>query len=359
MIAWSPDRLWIQAEVADSPMARNARKHFPDVPWRVFEGPVPLSRLDFAASKRQLVIVRHRGSFLHHCPAGTAGLVCCNYLVVNLGANCPFDCSYCFLQEYLAHSPGLRLFANVEDALAEVDGVLRRHPQRRFRIGTGELIDSLALDGLTEHTRLLVPFFAQHPNAVLELKTKSANVQALLTLPPSENVVVAWSLNAAAVIEAEEPGTARLAERLTAARQVQAAGFRVAFHFDPLVAFPGWEDAYAKVVQDLARHVDPKRVAWVSLGHLRLSSGLKRAMKERRRGSRLLSGELVPMADGKLRAWRAQRLQMYRRLLQWLHDWYEPLPRYICMEPADIWEKTFGEVPSDREVAARLLGTGA
>jgi spore photoproduct lyase len=52
-----------------------------------------------------LVLQRHRGGFLRHCPAGTAGLVCCNYLVVNLASNCPMDCSYCFLQDYLADAP--------------------------------------------------------------------------------------------------------------------------------------------------------------------------------------------------------------------------------------------------------------
>jgi len=41
--------------------------------------------------------------------AGTPGLVCCNYLVVSLISNCPMDCSYCFLQEYLANNPTLKV----------------------------------------------------------------------------------------------------------------------------------------------------------------------------------------------------------------------------------------------------------
>lgn len=355
-MSWRPDVVLVERGLERSRILSNARAHYPDAPVRVFDPPPPIATKEFSAAKRELVIQRHRGSFLHHCPAGTTGLVCCNYLVVNLGANCPFDCSYCFLQEYLAHSPGLRLFANVEDALEEIDQILHRHPKRRFRIGTGELIDSLALDHLTEHTQTLVPFFAARENAVLEFKTKSAAIDGLLALQASDNVVVAWSVNAARIIRDEEPGTASLRERIAAARRLQDAGYRVAFHFDPLVALEDWQNAYKEVVEALAASLDPRRIAWISLGHLRISPGLRAAMQRRERGARLLATEMVPGPDGKERAWRGVRLQMYRTMLKWLEDWNKEIPRYICMEPAGVWERTFGEVPTDQQVAARLVG---
>src|SRR5690606_146960 len=105
------------------------------------DDPKEAENLDFSAGKRRLLIARHGGSFLQHCPAGTTGLVCCNYLVVNFGSNCPYDCSYCFLQEYIANNPTTKLFTNVAEGLAEIAAVLDRHPQRSFRIGTGELMD--------------------------------------------------------------------------------------------------------------------------------------------------------------------------------------------------------------------------
>jgi hypothetical protein len=38
-----------------------------------------------------------------------------------------------------------------------------------------------------------------------------------------------------------------------------------------------------------------------------------------------------------------------------LRQWSSAVPLYICMEPAAVWERTFGEAPTDREVAARIL----
>jgi spore photoproduct lyase len=357
----APSALWIERGVEHSPLAQRLLKRLPGVTANVVDDPTAaLGRVDFVSGKRHLVVQQHRGTFLHHCPAGTAGLVCCNYLVANFGSNCPFDCSYCFLQEYLANNPALKLFANVEDGLAEIDAVLRAHPQRTFRIGTGELADSLALDHLTDLSTMLVPFFATRSNAVLELKTKSVAIDNLLRLDPKERVVVSWSVNAAAITESDEPGTASLSARIAAASRVQAAGYRVGLHFDPLIACDGWEEAYRDVVARIFACIDPRRVAWVSLGGLRMTSRLKGIIRRRPAngqalGPALLTGELVPGRDGKERIWRGLRVQMYRRLLADLRAVDGHLPLYICMEPAGVWEKTFGSVPSDREVAERLV----
>lgn len=355
MSRWEPSGLWIEPSEQDSPLARRLRTRLRSTPVSVVDDLTvaePAGR--FAEGKRRLVVQRHRGSFLQHCPAGTSGMVCCNYLVINFASNCPFDCSYCFLQDYLANNPALKVFTNVSDGLAEVDAVARAHPERTFRIGTGELADSLALDHLTDLTCELVPFFAARPNVTLELKTKSDCVDNLLDLDPQDRVVVSWSVNAVDIAANEEPGTATLEERIAAARRVQAAGYKVGFHFDPVIAHDGWEESYRDAIAMTFHRLDTRRVAWVSLGSLRMTPRLKSAIKARPEGARLLGTELVPGPDGKERVWRGLRVKMYRRMLGWLREIDDRMPLYICMEPAGVWEKVFGEAPTDREVAHRL-----
>jgi len=352
---WVPTAVWIERGEEESSLARRVRGRLPDSPVCIVEDPRVAEPQTFADGKRRLVIQRRRGSFLQHCPAGITGMVCCNYLVMNFASNCPFDCSYCFLQDYLANNPALKAFTNVGDGLAELDDVLRAHPERTFRVGTGELADSLALDHLTDLSCELVPFFAERRNALLELKTKSDDVDNLLGLDPKGRVVVAWSLNARAITAAEEPGTATLDERIRAAARVQAAGYLIGVHFDPLVAHEGWEAGYQEVIAALFRTVDPRRVAWVSLGSLRMTSTLKMAMRARRHGIQLLGSELVPGVDGKERVWRGLRVKMYRRMLEWLRQVDAQMPLYICMEPAGVWNTVFGAAPADREVAQRLV----
>lgn len=348
-----PDRVWIARGELETPVARSVQTRYAG-PIEVFDGDAPVRPVSVSDGKRELVLQRHRGAFLRHCPAGTAGLVCCNYLVVNLASNCPMDCSYCFLQDYLADAPALTAYTNVEDALAEIDAVVRAHPDRTFRIGTGELSDSLALDPLTDLSRLLVPFFAARRNAVLELKTKTDCVDTLLALDPGGQVVVSWSVNAAAVVERDEAGTAPLADRLAAAHRVQQGGYRVGFHFDPLIEFDGWESGYTAAVDAIAGAVDPATVAWISLGSLRLSPGMTQALGRRAAPSHAQATEVVSGADGKARIWRGLRLRMYRLLVERLRAALGEVPLYLCMESPGVWARVMAEVPTDRALGLRL-----
>ena len=323
---------------------------------RIVDDPQSVDAPSFGAGKRRLVLQRHRGSFLRHCPAGTTGLVCCNYLVVNLASNCPYDCSYCFLQDYLADNRPLRVFTNVDEALDEIGAIVRARPDRPFRIGTGELTDSLALDYLTGLSRRLVPFFAALPNATLELKTKSAEIGELLSLEPRGRVVVSWSINAPAVIDSEEHGTASLAERLEAARRLERAGYRLGFHFDPLIEGEGWQEGYRAAVRAVFASVPAASVAWVSLGSLRLTPALERRIRARAGAQRVLAGELVSGADGKSRVWLGLRTRMYRFVAGLVREAAPDVPVYLCMETAGVWDRVMGDVPTDRALGLRLAG---
>jgi len=351
---FAPEAVWIERGEVGTPLAQAVIARLGADAVRLFDPPDGPRPVGVRAGKRVLVLRRHGGAFLRQCPAGTAGLVCCSYLTLNLASNCPMDCAYCFLQDYLADAPALTAYTNVGEALAEVAAVLDAHPARPFRIGTGEIADSLALDPLTALSRQLVPFFAARPNATLELKTKTECVDELLALEPNGRVVVSWSLNAAAVIRRDEPGTATLAERLGAARRVAEAGYRIGAHFDPLVEFDGWERGYAEAVDALAAAVDRRHIAWVSLGSLRLTPALAQAVRRRETPAGVLAAELVAGPDGKARVWRGLRLRMYRALVTRLRAAFGDVPLYLCMEPAPVWRQVMDEVPSDRALGLRL-----
>ena len=339
-------------------MARHCRARLPDVPFTLVDDRRDLAavgRGDFAAAKRRLLLAPHRGSFLGHCPAGTRGLACCNYLVMNLASNCPMDCGYCFLQEYLADSMPLTAYVNPEAALAELAQVVDRHSDRHFRIGTGELADSLALDPVTGLSAELVPFFAARRNALLELKTKTDAIEGLLALDPKDRVVVSWSLAPPAAVAIAEHGTASIPARLAAARRVVAAGYKVGVHLDPMIEHAGWEEGYRDLVAALADAVSVDRLAWVSMGALRFSPGLRTKVRSRFPGTPLLAGEQVPGADGKWRDFQPLRVDMYRRVRAFVEAALPGVPLYLCMETPDVWQRVFGTPPpGEQALGARL-----
>jgi spore photoproduct lyase len=355
---FTPDAIMVERGAEETPMARRCRERLPDVPFSIVEDRREVQAVaagDFAATKRRLLLAPYRGSFLGACPAGTRGLACCNYLVMNLASNCPMDCGYCFLQEYLAESLPLTAYVNPEAALAELAQILDRHTERHFRIGTGELADSLALDPLTGLSGDLVPFFAARRNALLELKTKTDAIEGLLALDPKERVVVAWSLAPTAAVAFAERGTASIPARLAAARRVVAAGYKVAVHFDPLIEHPGWEEGYRDLVAALAAAVPADRLAWVSMGALRFSPGLRTKVRSRFPGTPLLAGEQVPGADGKWRDFQPLRVDMYRRVRAFVEAALPEVPLYLCMETPEVWQRVFGTPsPGEQALGARL-----
>lgn len=359
---YQPQEILIERGEENAPIVQRAVQRLPHLPVRSvdkdWEHQTPADgALDpFAAGKQSLFFTRNRSRFLEHCPAGTPGLVCCNYLVVSLISNCPMDCSYCFLQEYLANNPLLKVYTNVDELLDEVATAVDRQPWKQFRIGTGELSDSLALDPLLGFSADLVPFFAKRKNVLLELKTKTNCVEGLLNLDPNERTVVSWTITPAEISDVEEHGTATFDERIEAARQVQEAGYRIGFHLDPLIEYPDWETGYRETITRLFSAVDPRRVAWISLGSLRLTPALRATMRRRFPQTRLLSGEQVRCADGKWRTFQPLRVKMYRTLTSWLRQAAPTVPLYMCMETAPVWEKVFGQAPScDKEVARSLI----
>ena len=112
--------------------------------------------------KESLRLIHYDGDILKPCP-GTKGYICCGYQILNVGINCPMDCSYCFLQSYI-NQPSLRIFSNLYDKLDAIDNIIEGSPDRIFRIGTGEFTDSLSLDNIVEWTDVLLPFFSKKNN---------------------------------------------------------------------------------------------------------------------------------------------------------------------------------------------------
>jgi spore photoproduct lyase len=307
---------------------------------------------DFAANlsvgKKQLFLCRNRGQFFKPCP-GTREYQCCDYQVLSTGLNCPIDCSYCILQAYL-NTPWLTVYVNVEKMFSELDDHLKVRKEPGFyRIGTGEFADSLALDRITCLSRKLVPYFADKKNCVLELKTKSGVIGNLEGLDHNGRTVIAWSLNSTAMMEDQELRSATLEERLQAAKQCAEWGYRLAFHFDPIVEHPSWQQGYRQTIERLFSVVPAGAICWISLGALRFIPYLKQVGTRRFPASRIYSNEFVIGLDGKSRYFRPVRVELYSYIYALLKERAaERTCIYFCMESDEIWKEVFGFAPAEK-----------
>jgi spore photoproduct lyase len=351
-------RILLEEEARDYAMTRRILARLPGVPVEVIRDRKALEGAGrgraawLSESKATLLLAVQKGPFWRPCP-GTRDYVCCGYQVLQTTLNCPMDCTYCILQGYV-NVPAITLFVNLEDMLEELEARWSEHQDQVWRLGTGEFGDSLALDDLMGLNERLIPRFAGRRQAVLEIKSKRPHLDHLLSLGPNPQVIFAWSLNPPEIISGEEKFAASLEMRLNAAARAVAAGFRVAFHFDPLIYFPGWEEAYQRTVERLGAVVPSQAIAWISLGGLRFLPPLRQLILQRFPRSRIAAQEMVLAPDGKLRYFKSLRVEMYARMREWLSQAAPDALLYLCMESPRVWTEVFGFTP-EREGLSNLL----
>ena len=103
-----------------------------------------------------------------------------------------------------------------------------------IRFGTGEFTDSLLFEKDYPIYSELVPFFSRSSNAILEIKTKTTNIECLSGIQDHDNTIVSWSMNSDIIARKEESNTPGIEERIRAAQRVQKEGYKLGFHFDML-----------------------------------------------------------------------------------------------------------------------------
>ncbi len=347
------EKIYIDSRVAELPRTLQILNRLPGVPNFIVEhNPATFDQIykdtkdPYAQSKKAIYITQHNGPFLQNCPGMSSKYRCCNYLTIDVAMNCDLECTYCVLQSFFKTSV-LTIHVNLDDLFHQLNIFLAEHPLQNFRAGTGEYTDSLTLDHITEFSRELIPFFAQKSNIALELKTKTNNIQNLENLKHNRRTIISWSLNGTDASRKEEFKTSTIEERILAAKQCQAWGYPIAFHFDPMLYFPNWKEDYNRTFELLKKHIHGD-IAWISIGSLRLNQGLKNTIQNRfSKNSLLLDGELFPEYDGKLRYLRPVRIQMYRFMQEKIKEtWSDKIPYYLCMEPPEVWQDSFGWTPN-------------
>ncbi|MFA6617626.1 MAG: spore photoproduct lyase family protein [Candidatus Neomarinimicrobiota bacterium] len=330
-------------------MAKRFREAYPDAQEIIIpdteEDREALYKKETHSGKRNVFITPAKGQHFKVCPGTSQPYICCNYWTLHQATNCPFDCSYCILQYYL-NNPLLTVFSNLDDLKDMITKRITQEPRRFFRVGTGELADSLAIDDVAQAGPELIDYAARQNNMILELKTKSDKVDHLLNSDHKGRSVISWSLNPVDRISKHEFRAATLDKRMEALNKVQRAGFMTAFHFDPMLIYDTWEEDYEELVKTLFQTADPSRIAWISIGSLRFPPEMAEKVRYKFPNTDLLDGEMIRGNDNKQRYFKPIRLKVYKHLYECLRKYGgEDLFIYFCMEDADVWQKVMGFSP--------------
>jgi spore photoproduct lyase len=352
-------KIFVLDEIAHMPLVQNISGQYKHIPvelvpdsQKVFEY-VTSAKDPIALGKKILFLTRNQGAFIRKCP-GTREYICCGYQIIHIGTFCTMDCAYCILQSYF-HPPVLQLFVNTDDLFSDLHQIIASKSQGLQRLGTGEYTDSLIWEKVCNISKQLIRFFSDQTHAVLELKSKTTQINDLLSLNHNRKTIMAWSVNTPEIIQMQEYRTTTLNARLKAAAICESSGFPLAFHFDPIVLYDNCEQAYELVIDAIFSHVSSQNIVWISLGTLRFMHDLKGIIQTRFQQSTIVYGEMFAGMDDKLRYFKPLRLKLYRRLVDRIKKHAPDVFVYYCMEDEAIWQKTLGYNPDDRGGLPHLL----
>jgi spore photoproduct lyase len=301
-----------------------------------------------AASKPRAIEKNSLG--LGRCPVASPRTLCCNLQTLDAVDNCGYGCSYCSIQSFF---DGKQI--SFDKGFADKLKNLELDADKTYHIGTGQSSDSLMWGNSHGVLDAVIDFARAHPNVILELKTKSANVNHLLRADAPKNIICTWSLNTPTLIQNEEHGTASLDKRLNAARKVVDAGYLVGFHFHPIVHYDQWQQDYALVVEQLGSSFNPEEVALVSMGTLTYIKSVIREIRKRAIPTQILK---MPMIDsnGKQSYPDEIKLALFSHVYSTFPDnWKSDVFFYLCMENSRLWKPVFGyEYASNNEFEAAM-----
>jgi len=332
-----PEQFCVEQQVFHSNLVDRLKQKYPHIPFKTIPSykedtsQKEHSIKDYNQRLKTFYLVKENFHFYQECPC-TPGAVCCNYQIMNTGFGCAFDCVYCFLQSY-TNAPGIILPANLENFFA----IFKEKPITG-RLGSGQFTDSLVFDHISEFSPQIISFFRDYPDTIFEFKTKSDNISLITATPAADNIVISWSVNPQNTIDELEYHTASLTKRIDAAKSCVQAGYRVGFHFDPIVYSSDWDKFYIEVIDLIFKNIPAERIAWISLGCLRMTPALKTTIENRFPKSVILGEQMILGYDGKLRYPDRIRKSVYSAMEENIHGHNGSVPVYLCMEDKKLWE---------------------
>ena len=197
--------------------------------------------------------------------------------------NCIFDCRYCFLKWAFINDFQV-YFVNYDDMKKEISQALKKYKNQqekipdqvrddkqnkefkinntKLRFYSSDYSDNLWMNWFSNFVQEFIPFFEKLDGAMLEIRTKSVNIQPLLDLWfVPKNTEIAFSLNPHQLIEKYEKWVASLDDRIQAVNILIDKWFKVWLRFLPLLPVQNYQQIYLEFIDYIKQKIPMNKVS--------------------------------------------------------------------------------------------------
>ncbi|MHC5038780.1 MAG: SPL family radical SAM protein [Planctomycetota bacterium] len=238
------DRILIEEDCVDFPVARrlaDAGRRHEGTEVRVVPADGNTAEalrgenLTITQMKSIVFLTRREDFFLLEGGEGTGNPAC--DLEIEFAWGCPHRCAFCQDIHFLASSPYIEIYPDLERVLEVVDRKVEASEKEPLVVETGSFSDLLALEPYTGILGDLIPHWSSKlaSRSQLQFITKSANVKPLLDLDPRGSIRVGFSVNLPRFTKAFALGTPPPERQRAAIQALLARGYRLHLSFSPIL----------------------------------------------------------------------------------------------------------------------------
>jgi len=178
----------------------------------------------------------------------------------HLAQGCPAHCQYCYLAGSLQGPPVIRAYANLPEILDNLQHYSSSHRHTSFEVSC--YTDPLGIEHLTGSLAQCIRHFGTQESAHLRWVSKFDHVEALIDLPHNGHTRCRFSVNAKSVSQFLEGGTATIAQRLRALRELAlppsrgGGGYPVGLVIAPIIPIDQWQQEYGALFNHIEQALD-------------------------------------------------------------------------------------------------------
>ena len=218
--------------------------------------------------KPSLILAKKKNNFLFEVPKSYTIGGEKNFYFSHM-LNCIYDCRYCFLQG-MFDSANYVIFINYRDFLNEIKKKVIELKGYSIHFFSGYDCDSLALEPVSHFMKYLINRLDQNSDILLELRTKSTQINFLTNQRVIKNILVAFTLSPNIIIKNYEFKTANLKKRIRAIKLLQDTGWKIGLRFDPVIYSINYKEVYGDFFDSVFSSINKEKIHSVTIGTLRM-----------------------------------------------------------------------------------------
>ena len=252
-----PERVFFEPQALSYPLGRKLidQFHRMNIPvWetsthnRILGIPGKTAPEAYKEAKQTLVVAVRRSKSFQTCKPSA-------HFQLPLATSCPGMCEYCYLATTLGPKPYLRVYVNIDEILDLARQIIEtRSPETTVFEGAATS-DPIPVEPYTGSLAKTVEFFGLQEYGRFRLVTKFTAIDTLLGIRHNGHTRFRFTLNCDEVIRKYEHRTPSAADRIAAAGKVLEAGYPLGILIAPIFVFPGWEEAYKALFENLSKEL--------------------------------------------------------------------------------------------------------